>query len=116
MILFTLLTSVVLIVTLLSVASTFAKSVKEATSAIGPFALIPVLVGVMTMFAGASTGNPALYFIPIYNSVRVLGEIFSFVGSPLLVVITCLSNLAWSAILAIAISKMFNNERIMFNK
>lgn len=45
-----------------------------------------------------------------------MSGIFSFAASPLNVIITIASNLVVALLLAFALAKMFDNEKIMFNK
>ena len=110
------LSSVLVIVALISLISAFAKSVKEATNMIGPLMILVVLLGVSTMFTSGSAGAFFWYLIPLYNSARAMSGIFSFAASPLNVIITIASNLVVALLLAFALAKMFDNEKIMFNK
>ena len=116
MILLIVLSTVLVVVSALSVASTLAKSVKESAALIGPLSLVPLLMGFSTLLTGTGEGSIALYFIPLYNSIRALGGIFSFAASPLRVAVACLSNLVWATLLSLLIAKLFDNERVMFNK
>lgn len=108
--------SVVLIVSLLSLVSAFAKSVKEAASMVGPFSILVMLFGFSTMFTGNSAGSPALFTIPLYNSARALYGIFSFAASPLRVLVTVFSNLVWTFLLSLLLAKAFDSEKIVFGK
>ncbi len=110
------LSSVLVIVALISLISAFAKSVKEATNMIGPLMILVVLLGVSTMFTSGAAGAFFWYLIPLYNSARAMSGIFSFAASPLNVIITIASNLVVALLLAFALAKMFDNEKIMFNK
>ncbi len=110
------LSSVLVIVALISIISAFAKSVKEATNMIGPLMILVVLLGVSTMFTSGAAGAFFWYLIPLYNSARAMSGIFSFAASPLNVIITIASNLVVALLLAFALAKMFDNEKIMFNK
>lgn len=110
------LSSVLVIVALISIISAFAKSVKEATNMIGPLMILVVLLGVSTMFTSGTAGAFFWYLIPLYNSARAMSGIFSFAASPLNVIITIASNLVVALLLAFALAKMFDNEKIMFNK
>lgn len=110
------LSSVLVIVALVSVVSAFAKSVKEATSMIGPLMILVMLLGVSTMFSSGATGSYLWYLIPLYNSARAMSSIFSFLASPVAVLITIIVNLVAAALLAFLLAKMFDSEKIMFNK
>jgi sodium transport system permease protein len=108
------LSSVLVMVSAVSVVSALAKSVKEATGFVGPLSLIPMLLGLSTMFT-SGIGGLGLYVIPLYNSARALHGIFSFMASPLRVVITVVSNALWAVAISVLLSKMFDSEKVMFN-
>lgn len=116
MILAVILSSVLLIVALLSVLSAFSKSVKEATSMIAPINILVLVAGLSTMFTGNGAGHVSVYLIPVYNSARAMYGIFSFAASPLRVLVTVISNVVWAGCLSVLLTKMFDNERIVFNK
>ncbi len=116
MMLFIVLSAVLFIVAVLSLVSVFAKSVKEATSFVGPMMIAVMLIGASTIFTGTDAGSIALYLIPIYNSVRALGGIFSFAASPVRVAITCVSDVIWTVLLSLLLSKMLDNDKIVFEK
>ena len=110
------LSSVLVIVSLISVVSALAKSVKEAANMIGPVMILVMLLGVSTMFSSGAVGSFFWYLIPLYNSARAMSGIFSFAASPVAVFITIGANVAAAVLLAFALAKMFDNEKIMFNK
>ena len=110
------LSSVLVIVALVSVVSAFAKSVKEATAMIGPLMILVMLLGVSTMFSSGSTGSYLWYLIPLYNSARAMNGVFSFAASPVAVLITIVINVVAAMGLAFLLAKMFDSEKIMFNK
>ena len=110
------LSSVLVIVSLISVVSALAKSVKEAANMIGPMMILVMLLGVSTMFSSGAVGSFLWYLIPLYNSARAMSGIFSFAASPVAVFITIGANVAAAVLLAFALAKMFDNEKIMFNK
>ena len=110
------LSSVLVIVALVSVVSAFAKSVKEATAMIGPLMILVMLLGVSTMFSSGSTGSYLWYLIPLYNSARAMNGVFSFAASPVAVLITVVINVVAAMGLALLLAKMFDSEKIMFNK
>ena len=106
------LSTVLMMVGIVSVVSTFAKSVKEAAGMVGPLNILIMLMGMGTMF---SSGADAWYWylIPLFNSARALGGILSFSIQPLYVVITVVVNLVCVAGLSVALAKMFDSEKIM---
>ena len=116
MILGIVLSSVLVIVALISVISAFAKSVKEATGMIGPLMILVMLLGVSTMFSNGAVGSYFWYLIPLYNSARAMSGIFSFAASGVAVLITVIANLLCAVLLALLLAKMFDSEKVMFNK
>ena len=106
---------VVLIVSALAVISTFAKSVKEATSYSGPLLAVVTVVGVVSMF-GAMGNNVFLNLIPLYNGLNVLSQLFNNNINVLGCSITIVSNLVYTGLLVVLLTRMFNSEKIMFNK
>ena len=116
MILGIVLSSVLVMVALVSIVSAFAKSVKEATGMIGPLMILVMILGLSTMVSSGATGSYLWYLIPLYNSARAMSSIFSFLASPVAVLITIAVNLVVAALLAVLLAKMFDSEKIMFNK
>ncbi len=114
--LFVVIISTVLIyVVLLSIVSAYAKSVKEAASLAAPFMILNMLIGISSML-GVSSTNTAAYFIPLYNSVQSITGILSLAVNPLNLGITIIVNLVVVSIGVWVLAKMFNSEKIMFNK
>lgn len=110
------LSTVILITNLMVIMSTFAKSVKEANGYSGPIILLAVIVAVPTMTGIQIPSSIGLNFIPLFNSVNCLSQIFSLNFSWINFAITILMNLVYSALGIFILSKMFNNERIMFRQ
>ena len=109
------LSTVLVFITLISIISAYAKSVKEASTYLSPLMIISMLVGLSGMAGGATTMR-VLYAIPIYNSVQNMVAIFSFSGDVINVIITVCSNIVVTALGVFVLTRMFNNEKIMFNK
>ena len=109
------LSTVLVFVTLISIISAYAKSVKEASSYVTPLMVVSMLIGLSGMF-GEVASNTALYVIPIYNSVQSMIGIFSFSASIPNMLVTVATNIAVTAIGVFVLTRMFNSERIMFNK
>lgn len=112
---FVLISITLLLVGIGSLLSAFAKSVKEANSYMGIMMVLVVIVGVFSMF-GNMPDNTLLNLIPIYNTVLTLNKIFTFDINVLDLVITICSNLAYSVLISFVLARMFNSEKIMFNK
>lgn len=111
------LVSVMMFTMVMSILSTFAKSVKEASQLVMPAMIIVMLAGVTSMIGGGKVAtNPALYLIPVYNCAQSLAMIFSGEFYGLCYILTILSDLAIVVIGVIILAKMFNNEKIMLNK
>ncbi len=109
------LSTVLLFVSVISVLSALAKSVKEATGMVTPLMLLVTVVGVSGMFSGG-TVSPLLHLIPVYNSVQCISGIFSMSYEPVSVIITMVVNVAVSAVMVAVLTKVFNSESVMFNK
>ncbi len=109
------LSTVLVFITLISIISAYAKTVKEASTYLTPLMILSMLVGLSGMMGSAAT-SPALYIIPILNSVQSMIGIFSFELNILNVVITVCANMAVTGIGIFVLTRMFNSEKIMFNK
>ena len=108
--------AVLLIVTLISMVSSYARSVKEATSLAVPLMVVVMLVGISTMLFTVPSTAHAVFLIPLYNCVQVMAEIFSLRFSPVNLLITLASNLVYIALLVWLLTKMFQSERVIFNR
>lgn len=112
-----LLITVILFTTILSIVSTFAKNVKEASQWGSVMMILVILLGVPSFInAGNPINNSIMYFIPILNSVQCIGSIFSLSFNPLNFAITILANGALIAIGIFVLAKMFNSEKIMSHR
>ncbi len=109
------LTTVLLMVSLVSVVSALAKSVKEATGYVGPLTAVVALLGLSTALTKGAAPL-GLFFIPLLNSTLALSEIFSFAANPMHVLIAIAINLVVTAALSFALTKMFDSEKIVFGK
>ncbi len=109
------LSTVLVFITLISIISAYAKTVKEASTYLTPLMILSMLVGLSGMMGEAAT-NPVLYVIPIFNSVQSMIGIFSFELNIAHVVITVCANIAVTALGVFVLTRMFNSEKIMFNK
>lgn len=106
--------NVLLFTVILTIISTFAKSVKEATGFATPFMILLMVLSLMSSILPISglTG----YFIPIFNSVLCLTSVITLSFSPVGFFITLAIDLALFVLGVFALAKMFNSEKIMFNK
>ena len=115
MILCVILSTILVFVSLIAVLSALANSVKEASTLISPLMLVVTVIGVSGMFSGGAS-TPALFLIPVYNSVQCISGVFSMSYEPIQIILTVVSNLAVAGILVFTLAKMFNSEKVMFKK
>jgi sodium transport system permease protein len=114
MLLAVMLSTVLLFVGLIAVLSAFARTVKEANTLVMPLLIIVMVIGALGMFSQEAPTELWYYLIPIYNSVQSMVGIFSFTGAPLFAVATVAVNLVVTGLCVVALTKMFNSERIVF--
>lgn len=112
LLLFVIIATTLVIVALMSLLSTLAKSVKEATSYVGPLMIIILVAAMGNMFLGDKIGSWA-YFVPILNSVKAMSEIFSSAAKTWQVLAASLTNFAAAGALSFALAKMFDSEKII---
>ncbi len=108
--------TVLLFTTLLTIISTMSKSVKEATSYSTPLMIVVLLIGMTNFMSSGATTNHLLYLVPLYNITQAFVGIFSLSLSTLDLLLCIGSNIIYIALGVFALTKMFNNERIIFNK
>lgn len=109
-------TVLLLLITLISIVSAFAKSVKEAQTYVTPLMIVVILVGVTAMFGGGAKTELCYYLIPVYNSVQCMVGIFAFSASPVLILTAVAANLAVTGLGVFLLTRMFNSEGIMFSR
>ena len=109
------LSTVLVLITIISIISAYAKTVKEAGTYVTPLMIASMVIGLTGMF-GSTAQNPVLYLIPIYNSVQSMIGIFSFEANIVNMLVTVAANLAVTVIGVFILTRMFNSEKIMFNK
>lgn len=110
---FLIISAVILFVTVSSLASTFAKTIKEASAYLGPTVGIIILAAVAPMLINSTSLFTSL--IPIYNTCQCMGSILTSTFNPLYFGLSILMNLIYSGIIIFFIVRLFNNEKIMFN-
>jgi sodium transport system permease protein len=109
------LSTVLVLITIISIISAYAKTVKEAGTYVTPLMIASMLIGLTGMF-GSTAQNPILYLIPIYNSVQSMMRIFSFETNIAHMLITVAANITFTGVGVFVLTRMFNSEKIMFNK
>ena len=110
------LSTVLVIITLVSIISAFAKNVKEATGWVTPVMIISMLLGVTSMVESLCMTDPVWYLIPLYNSVQSMNGIFSMEPNIINIVVTVVANVCYAGIGVLVLAKMFDNEKVMFSK
>lgn len=108
-----LLSTVLLMVTVISLISAFAKNVKEATTLTMPLMVVVMFIGVMAMSGPSQSTGYLQFMIPLYNSVQTMGRILTFSDAAIPTLITALSNLACTGIGVWALTALFRSERIL---
>ena len=111
-----LLATVLFIVGLVAVLSAYAKTIKEASMLILPFYFISMALGISTMFSGEASSELWVYFMPIYNSVNVIIAILTFEISITAYLITIGTSLVYVIIFVYVLTRLFQSEKIMFQK
>lgn len=105
-----------LFTTILSIISAYAKSVKEATGLATPLMMVVSLVGMSGMFINTTQDNLFLYLIPVYNSIQCFSGILNFSFNLGAFLVTIGANSLYIVLGVILLSKMFENEKVIFNK
>lgn len=100
---------------ILTIVSTFAKSVKESSSLAIPVMVIVMLLGATSFMGTTAQTNPALYLIPVYNAIQSLTGILSMTLNPLCFTLFVISSVLYIILGVFALTKMFNSEKIIFN-
>lgn len=116
LVLFIILSTVLVIITIISIVSAFAKNVKEATGWITPIMIISMLIGITSMVDSLCKTEPVWFLIPLYNSVQCMNGIFSLNVDLINVLVTVISNFCYAGIGVFVLTKMFNSEKVMFSK
>ena len=115
MLLLVIVLTVLFFTVVLTLVSTFAKSVKEASSLSVPVMVIVMLLGATSFMGTTAQTNPALYLIPVYGAIQSLTGILSLTIDPLCFTMFIISSVVYIGLGIFALTKMFNSERVMFN-
>ena len=110
------LSTVLLLVTLISILSTFAKTVKEAQTYVMPLMILVMVLGVTAMFGGGAKTELWYYLIPLYNSVQCMVGVFSFSTVTTGVAAALAANAVYTVLGVFVLTRMFNNEKIIFSR
>lgn len=115
MVLLVLVVTALILVSLVSIMSCFAKNTKEASMYSMPLMVISMALS-MTSMIGIKVNNNLLFAIPLFNSIQMLTEIFTFEVNVVHFIITIITNVIFTGILIYVLTRMFDNEKIMFSK
>ena len=111
------LSTVLVLISVISIISAYAKTVKEASTLVLPLMLIIMIVGIPSTIGGGNAQTAiSWYFIPIYNSIQAMTGVFSFSYSLINVATTIAINIGYASAFSYVLAKMFNSEKIMFAK
>ena len=111
------LSTVLVLISVISIISAYAKTVKEASTLVLPLMLVIMIVGIpSTIGGGNAQAVISWYFIPIYNSIQAMTGVFSFSYSLINVGVTIVVNIIYAVAFSYVLAKMFNSEKIMFSK
>ncbi len=116
LVLLVVLSTVLVIITLVSIISAFARNVKEATGWVTPVMIISMLLGVTSMVESLCMTDPVWFLIPLYNSAQSMNGIFSMDANVVNIAVTVVSNVCYAGIGVFVLAKMFDSEKVMFSK
>ena len=108
--------SVLVMASAISLLSALAKDVKNAGTMITPFMLVVMLAGLLPMFQTETVHSLVSYFIPFYNSIQVMADVFAHSLNWTALLITLGSNIVYTGIAIWGLTRMFNSEKVMFSK
>ena len=108
--------TVLILVSVTSIISAKAKSVKAASAVMAPLMLVVMLVGMIPMMSGTKVDSIVYYLIPIYNSVLAMSQVFAHEAHLLPIIITIAANALYTGLGIWVLTKMFNSEKVMFSK
>ena len=110
------LSSVLIMASAVSLLSALAKDVKNAGTMVTPFMLVVMLAGLMPMFQNGVPGSLLVFLIPFYNSIEAMTAVFAHEMQWPAVLVTLASNVVYTGIAVWGLTRLFNNEKVMFSK
>ncbi len=110
------LATILLLITMISIISAFAKTTKEAQTYVTPIMVVVMLIGITAMFGDGAKEQIYYYLVPVYNSVQCMISIFSFQTVPLHLLVCTVSNLIYAGVGVFVLTRMFGSEKIIFSK
>lgn len=103
-----------LIVSMISVVSTYARTVKEASAYTSIIMILSMVLSIAVNFISGI--GDWIVAIPLLNAVVAMQQIFTRTSSVWLPFTAVAVNLLFTALLVFIIAKMLSSERIMFGK
>ncbi len=103
-----------LIVACVSVISTVAKTVKEASAYVSVVMILIMVVSLVSTFAPQM--GWWVIFVPILNAVAMMGQALSLSVVAWQAIVTIVMNVVYTAGLIVVMAKLLSSERIMFGK
>ena len=74
------------------------------------------IFGIISMLSSDISTNTAVYLIPFYNSTLALTALLQHELALLNAVVTVGANIAYTVCAVWVLTKMFNNEKVMFSR
>ena len=108
--------TVLIMAAIVSILSTLAKDVKNAASLCMPLMLVMVFLGIISMLSSDISTNTAVYLIPFYNSTLAMTALLQHELALLNAGVTVGANIAYTVCAVWVLTKMFNNEKVMFSR
>ncbi|WP_029067137.1 ABC transporter permease [Lachnobacterium bovis] len=108
--------SACLFTSIIAIVSSFAKNLKDAQTAIAPLTLIIVGSSFLPALLDNMTEQLPLYAVPLINIIMLINRIFSGTYGNAEIIITVVTSIIYIGILACFLGKLFNNEKIIFDK
>lgn len=103
-------------VCILCLISVFAKNSKEASAYVTPVYMVVIVLGMLTMFnVGGTAPSTPSYAIPIYGSSLAIQAVAFNELTLAQFGLSVAGNIICVLVMVVAITKVFNNEKIMMN-
>ena len=116
-ILFAIIISTVLIMAaIVSILSTLAKDVKNAASLCMPLMIVMIFLGIISMLNNDISSNIAMYLIPFYNSTISMTALLQHELGLANAIVTIGANIFYTVFAVWVLTKLFNNEKVMFSR
>ena len=103
-------------VSLLSLFSAYAKSVKESTTYAMPIMIVCIFAGFASTIFGQIPTQFYYFLVPVINSSLIISSIFSFEVSAANALVATGANILFAVLAAFFLAKMFSSEKIVFDK